>query len=141
MNPREIRIKANYVQGMGVSSPQHPSTFGVGFVRVLVSLWDSSYFRLIAFTYSSLSLVVVSHLLLGLRLFLILIFRFYFIESIFFSCLLEDEQRFGLGVLIGPNMLHILALISFPIALFSYVFVSLMGSMCVIAGNCLFLML
>ena len=35
-------------------------------------------------------------------------------------------------------MLHILALISFPIALFSYVFVSLMGSICVIASNCLF---
>ena len=55
-----------------------------------------------------------------------------------FSCLLENEQRFGLWVLIRPNMLHILALISFPIALFSYVFVSLMGFICVIADNCLF---
>ena len=45
---------------------------------------------------------------------------------------------FGLGVLIGPNILHILALISFSIALFSYIFASLMGSICVIAGNCVF---
>ena len=38
-------------------------------------------------------------------------------------------------------MLHILALFSFPFALFSYIFVSLMGSICLIAGICLFLAL
>ena len=85
---------------------------------MLVSLWDSSYFRFLGFVKSC-------HLSVLLIFFL-------------FSCLLEDEQRFGLGVLIGPNMLHILALISIPIASFSCIFVSLMGSMYVISGNCLF---
>ena len=48
------------------------------------------------------------------------------------------REGYRLKEVIGPNMLYILALISIHIAFFSYIFTSLMSSMCVIAGIYLF---
>ena len=73
----------------------------MGFVRVRAFLWEWSYFRLFAYTCSSWSHVVVSHLLLGLRQYLIFILDFVLSSPMLFSFCFLVCSRMSKGLVWG----------------------------------------